>query len=377
MTSLVPLKALYDENNSPVGISEFQSGEVLPTSVGGTGVSSYQELMAKLNLQELAHVNINDLETMFGYFREQQVTEYLKTRDYINQLQINRLIELEFTKHLSMVASKSDTMKYLFEGASDVWRIEHNRNTTIFEQELFSEDEYGHLSPFSAKKVIIDVNTVEYRLSKSMKGFVVMTFHDSAYENCLTDRLNQILDSSCPTTNTFVVGLNTNIPVGHEPNCASFIFEQDEDLDTWIITRDVDQREFNVFVYDDKETIYAVTPESYTDTEIILKFQSPRRGRAIVYYDDYLYSVGPKFQEVSRFVFTEPQLTWRIEHNLNSIHIECELYSPDTYGPSPFFAKQIIIDANTVEYRFTKPLAGYVNIVFSDIGNKITTVKVS
>lgn len=377
MTNLVPLKALYDETQSPVGISEFQQGDILPTSVGGTGVSSYNALAQKLNLKELASVNIQELELLYGYFRESQVTEYLKTRDYINQLQINRLIELEFTKHLSMVANKSDTMKYLFEGATNVWRIEHNRNTTIFEQELFSEDEYGHLSPFSAKKVIIDVNTVEYRLSKSMKGFVIMTFHDSAYENCLTDRLNQILDSSCPTTNTFVNGINTNIPVGYEPNCASFIYEQDEDSDTWIIQHDPDPREFNIFVYDDKETIYAVTPESVTDDEIVLKFQSPRRGRAIVYYDDYLYSVGPKFQEVSRFVFTEPQMTWRIEHNLNSIHIECELYSPELYGNSPFYAKQIIIDANTIEYRFTKPLAGYANIVFSDIGNKITTVKVS
>lgn len=377
MTNLVPLKALYDDSNTPVGISEFQAGEVLPTTVGGTGVASYDELALKLNLKELSHSNIDDLEMLFGYFRERQVTEYLRTRDYINQVQINRLIELEFVKHLSMVANKSDTMKYLFEVATDTWRIEHNRNTTIFEQELFSLDQYGQLSPFSAKKVIVDVNTVEYKLSKPMTGFVVVTFHDSAYETCLRDRLNQILNSSCPTTNTFVTGLNTNVPVGHEPNCASFVFEQDDDSDTWTIVRDVDKREFNVFVYDDKETIYAVTPESVTETEIVLKFQSPRRGRAIIYYDDYLYSVGPKFQEVSRFVFTEPQLTWRIEHNLNSIHIECELYSPDTYGQSPFFAKQIIIDVNTVEYRFTKPLAGYANIVFSDIGNKITTVKVS
>lgn len=377
MSNLLPIKALYDELNQPIGLAEFQQGDIMPVSVGGTGVSSYLKLAEKLGLKELASVDINELETMFGYFREKQVTEYLKTQDYINQLQINRLIELEFTKHLSMIASKSDTMKYLFERESDVWRIEHNRNTTIFEQELFSQDHYGSLSPFSAKKTIIDVNTVEYKLSKPMKGFVVMTFHDSAYENCLTDRLNQVLDSACPTTNTFVTGLNTNIPVGHEPNCASFIFEQDELLDEWVIQRDPDTRQFNVFVYDDKETIYAVQPESVTETEIRLKFQSARRGRAIIYYDDYLYGVGPKFQEVSRFVFTEPQMVWRIEHNLNSIHIECELYSPDNYGSSPFFAKQTIIDENTIEYRFTKPLNGYANIVFSDIGNKITTVKVS
>lgn len=394
--NIVPLRVLYDEDTqNPSGVAELQQGETIPEKHGGTGVTSLQALQDKiglkdlaytnqadLNLKQLAHMTVDDLllqelafvtstslNNEYGFYKESDVTKYLVANNYINQFATNRLIEIEFVKHLSLIAKKSDTLKFEITTPRKVWRVPHNRGTQFFEQELFSRDSYGSLSPFQAKKVIIDDNTVEFIMSKEMSGYILMTFHDSIYEKCLADRINEIVASSCPSTNTFISGIDTNAE-----GCNSFVFNQDTLSDVWVIEREPDSRQISVFVHDDRETIYNVTPQSVADNLITIKFTEPRSGRAIVYYDDYLYNTGPKFQEISRFVFNERQLVWRIEHNLRSLHVECELYAPDDYGNSPFFAKQFIVDENTIEYRFSKPMKGYVNIVFSDIGNKITTI---
>lgn len=62
-TSKTPIRTVYDNSNSPIGLAEFQTGEVVPVIHGGTGANTVAE--AKLNLS-LTDSNIRSLISVSG-----------------------------------------------------------------------------------------------------------------------------------------------------------------------------------------------------------------------------------------------------------------------------------------------------------------------
>ena len=48
MTTKIPVRTVYDNSNNPVGLSEFQDGEVIGIEHGGLGANTY--VSAKQNL---------------------------------------------------------------------------------------------------------------------------------------------------------------------------------------------------------------------------------------------------------------------------------------------------------------------------------------
>lgn len=63
MTTKLPIRTVYDANNEPIGLSEFQVGEFLPVSVGGTGGNTVATARTTLGVD---NSNIRSLFSVSG-----------------------------------------------------------------------------------------------------------------------------------------------------------------------------------------------------------------------------------------------------------------------------------------------------------------------
>lgn len=140
MNIIIPIKVIDDVTGNSIGLSEYHDDDVIGLEHGGTASSNITD--AKNNL-ELASV-----ATTASY-------SDLNTKPMVN---INR---------------------YDIITPSNEWVINHNKNTTSFQSELFDSDD----NRFFAKVVKSDVNTFTVFLTESITGYVEVVFNGETLYN--------------------------------------------------------------------------------------------------------------------------------------------------------------------------------------------------
>ena len=136
----IPIKVIDDASGNSIGFSEYQVGDAVGLEHGGTGSTNITD--AKNNL-ELATV-----ATTASY-------SDLNTKPMIN---INR---------------------YDITTPSNIWVVNHNKNTTSFQSELFDSED----NRFFAKTVKTDVNTFTVFLTESISGHIEVVFNGETLYN--------------------------------------------------------------------------------------------------------------------------------------------------------------------------------------------------
>jgi hypothetical protein len=136
----IPIKVIDDASGNSIGFSEYQVGDAVGLEHGGTGSTNITD--AKVNL-ELATV-----ATTASY-------SDLNTKPKVN---INR---------------------YDITTPSNTWVVNHNKNTTSFQSELFDSED----NRFFAKTVKTDVNTFTVFLTESISGHIEVVFNGETLYN--------------------------------------------------------------------------------------------------------------------------------------------------------------------------------------------------
>ena len=133
MTTAIPLKVTIDSQGNTDGLSQFQVGESVALSHGGTGGTTATQAKTNLGLQTVAST---------GSYSD------LSNKPTIN---INTLT----------VSSPSTQ-----------WTITHNKGTTKYRAQLYETNG----DPFIAYIETLDANSFKVHLSESITGYVEVIF---------------------------------------------------------------------------------------------------------------------------------------------------------------------------------------------------------
>jgi hypothetical protein len=140
MEIIIPIKVIDDADGNSIGFSEYRPDDTIGLEHGGTGSTNLTD--AKVNL-ELAAV-----ATTASY-------SDLNTKPMVN---INR---------------------YDITTAASVWVVNHNKNTTSFQSELFDSEN----NRFFAKTVKTSDNTFTVFLTETISGHVEVVFNGETLYN--------------------------------------------------------------------------------------------------------------------------------------------------------------------------------------------------
>jgi hypothetical protein len=133
MTTQIPLKVVRTETGDTNGLAEMQIGESVGLPHGGTGATNASDARDNLGLASVA-----------------------ATADY------EELVNKPVTR----------IYRYTISTASDSWIIQHNKNTSVFQEKLY--DSNG--SQFLAYVEILDANSFKVHLTESITGYVDVFF---------------------------------------------------------------------------------------------------------------------------------------------------------------------------------------------------------
>lgn len=133
MADIIPIKVVKDNQGDSIGLAEYTPSESVGLAHGGTGATNASDAKTNLGLASVA-----------------------SSADYVEL--VNKPVVRIY--------------KYNITTASVSWIIQHNKNTTSFQEKLF--DANGER--FHAFVEIIDPNSFKVHLTESITGHVEVFF---------------------------------------------------------------------------------------------------------------------------------------------------------------------------------------------------------